>query len=203
MPLFKSCRNYTTFATFCTLVPVITRCSVQARSRIFCTIFANESLHSSFLNRWPIMRMETLIALCNDLPYKISLLGINQAIIINTKMSIQIQWPEQEASSTTRKKRHFPSANCLPVSWRRQIRVTNSSCVGCEVFGVHMYSADRHGSTELMTRNWCRRSRVINLKPFPPCCAAEDFTFTKKAPTKTKVGSTQRLWVKTNGWFDS
>ena len=91
VPLFKSCRNYTTFATFCTLVPVITRCNVQAQSRIFCTIFANESLHSSFLNRWPIMRMETLIALCNDLPFKISLLGTNQAIIIITKMSIQIQ----------------------------------------------------------------------------------------------------------------
>ena len=86
VPLFKSCRNYTTFATFCTLVPVITRCSVQAQSRIFCTIFANESLHSSFLNRWPIMRMETLIVLCNDLPYKISLLGINQATIIITNI---------------------------------------------------------------------------------------------------------------------
>ena len=30
--------------------------------------------------------------------------------------------------------------------------------VGCEVFSVHLYSADRQGSTELMTWHWCRRT---------------------------------------------
>ena len=32
------------------------------------------------------------------------------------------------------------------------------SCVGCNVFSVHLYSADRLGSTEMITRDWCRRS---------------------------------------------
>ena len=32
------------------------------------------------------------------------------------------------------------------------------SSVGSEVFSVHLYSADRQGSTELITRNWYRRS---------------------------------------------
>ena len=32
------------------------------------------------------------------------------------------------------------------------------SCVGFEVFGVHLYSPDRQGSTELITWNWCRHS---------------------------------------------
>ena len=45
-------------------------------------------------------------------------------------------------------------------------------CVGCEVWSVHLYRADRQDSTELMTQNWLPQHSlsVINLKPFRPCC---------------------------------
>ena len=39
------------------------------------------------------------------------------------------------------------------------------SSVGCEVFSVHLYSADRQGSTELITQNWycqCYKSEAFS-----------------------------------------